>query len=156
MADRAGPQHQIKFKAEEFPRRLESEVQRVLVPAKNELLSWDFYVRLIPRSFDGFSGLGKHFSSNGSLTFSSEMHPRSGIQALYDPKGELIVKVEEYYVPPRKLWFPDTEKLQIVDENFDYQRRLTSWKWGDYSEAYHYTNGVMDELIIGKLFLSEV
>ena len=64
-------------------------------------LNWDFYLRFVSRAFDGFSGLGKHFYVNGTQIFSSEMHPRSGIQALYDSEGKILVKVEEYYVPPR-------------------------------------------------------
>ena len=64
-------------------------------------LNWDFYLRFLSRAFDGFSGLGKHFYVNGTQIFSSEMHPRSGIQALYDSEGKVLVKVEEYYVPPR-------------------------------------------------------
>ena len=50
-------------------------------------LNWDFYLRFLSRTFDGFSGLGKHFYVNGMQIFTSEMHPRSGIQALYDSKG---------------------------------------------------------------------
>ena len=45
------------------------------------------------------------------------MHPFSGLQALYDAKGDLILKVEEYYVPPRRLWFSNNlNKIGFVDE----------------------------------------
>ena len=67
------------------------------------------------------------------------MHPFSGLQALYDAKGDMILKVEEYYVPPRRLWFPNNlNKIGFVDENYDFLRRLTSWKWGELSETYDY------------------
>ena len=78
------------------------------------------------------------------------MHPRSGIQALYDAKGELVVKAEEYYVPPRRLWFSDVEKTNIVDEKLDYQRKVVSWAWGDQvSENYQYDEkGKLSNVII--------
>ena len=78
------------------------------------------------------------------------MHPRSGIQALYDATGELVVKVEEYYVPPRRLWFSDVEKTNIVDEKLDYQRKVLSWAWGDQiSENYQYDEkGKLSNVII--------
>ena len=74
------------------------------------------------------------------------MHPFSGLQALYDAKGDLILKVEEYYVPPRRLWFSNNlNKIGFVDENYDFLRRLTSWKWGDLSETYNYdSKGLFD------------
>ena len=31
----------------------------------------------------------------------------------------------------RRLWFSDMEKTNIVDEKFDYQRKLVTWAWGD-------------------------
>ena len=54
-------------------------------------LNWDFYLHYLSRTFDGFSGLGKHFYVNGTHIFTSEMHPRSGIQALYDSKGTVHI-----------------------------------------------------------------
>ena len=54
-------------------------------------LNWDFYLRFLSRTFDGFSGLGKNFYVNGTQIFTSEMHPRSGIQALYDSKGNVHI-----------------------------------------------------------------
>ena len=54
-------------------------------------LNWDFYLRFLSRTFDGFSGLGKHFYVNGTQIFTSEMHPRSGTQALYDSKGTVHI-----------------------------------------------------------------
>ena len=105
-------------------------------------------MRHISRTFDGFSGLGKHFYVNNSQVFSSEMHPRSGIQAIYDNQGDLIVKVEEYQVPPRKLWSSNLNKIHIVDEHFDYQRRLLQWTWGPRSESYHYdSSGHMTQVM---------
>ena len=66
------------------------------------------------------------------------------------PLGEVLVKVEEYYVPPRRLWFSDLEKANIVDEKLDYQRKLVNWAWGDQvSEQYQYDEqGKMSNVII--------
>ncbi|QQP33204.1 Uncharacterized protein FKW44_024495 [Caligus rogercresseyi] len=47
-------------------------------------LEWKHYVRASSRSFDSFNGIGKHFMVNGKRSFSLEMHPRSGIQSVYD------------------------------------------------------------------------
>ena len=54
-------------------------------------------------------------------------------------KGALLVKKEEYHVPPRRLWFPNIEKCHIVDETFDYQKKRLKWSWGpEVSETYAY------------------
>ncbi len=77
------------------------------------------------------------------------MHPRSGIQALYDSQGGLVVKVEEYYVPPRRLWLANNNNF--LDENFDYTRKLLSWTWNEASEKYSYdSKGKMTQVTIGK------
>ena len=62
-------------------------------------------------------------------------------------KGKLIVKVEEYYVPPRRLWFSNE---LIVEENFDYSRRLKKWTRGADSEAYTYdAQGQIASVLVG-------
>merc|ERR1711963_1343559 len=39
----------------------------------------------------------------------------------------------------RKVWFPSSmNQVSFVDENFDYERRLISWQWGDLTENYNY------------------
>jgi stress-induced morphogen len=54
-----------------------------LTTARNLTVKWEFYVQMISRAFEGASGIGKHFLVNDSKVFSSEMHPRSGIQVVY-------------------------------------------------------------------------
>ena len=51
---------------------------------------------------------------------------------------------------PRRLWFSDLEKANIVDEKFDYQRKLVNWAWGDQvSEQYQYDErGQISNVII--------
>ena len=89
-------------------------------------------MRATSRTFDPFSGLGKRLLSNdNSVMLSSEMHPRSGAQSIYDGNGNLIVKMEEDYVPPRRYWQVNTTQTYFLAETFDYQRRLTQWQWGD-------------------------
>ena len=39
------------------------------------------------------------------------------------------------------MWLPDTNKLNIVDETFNFSRKILSWKWGDISEKYGYNLG---------------
>ena len=128
------------FRARDFPRR-ESESTRLLVPWKlTENYSWDFYMRATSRTFDPFSGLGKRLLSNdNSVMLSSEMHPRSGAQSIYDGNGNLIVKMEEDYVPPRRYWQVNTTQTYFLAETFDYQRRLTQWQWGDLKVNITYT-----------------
>ena len=62
----------------------------------------------------------------------------------------MVVKVEEYHVPPRRLWFSDLEKANIVDEKLDYQRKIVNWAWGDQvSEHYQYDeHGKISNIII--------
>ena len=39
-----------------------------------------------------YSGAGKHFKVDGKNVFSTEIHPRSGIQSLYDHEGKQILR----------------------------------------------------------------
>lgn len=153
------PGFTVSYKGQALPRRDAVEPNRVLLPWRVTLLgsndaslSWEFYLRSMSmRSFDDFSGLGKHFFLAKNELFSSEMHPRSGIQAIYDAQSNLVVKVEEYSVPPRKLWFSDTQKAHYVDEMFNYQGRPLYWNWGQVSEEYQHDElGRMSQVIIGK------
>ena len=118
------------FRAQDFPRR-ESENARILVPFKARDISWEFYMQAYSRTFDPFSGLGKRMVTNESVILSSEMHPRSGAQSIYDGNGNLIVKMEEDYVPPRRYWQVNTSQTYFLAETFDYQRRPTQWQWGN-------------------------
>ena len=75
--------------------------------------------------------LGKRLLVNDSvIMLSSEMHPRSGTQSIYDGNGDLVVKMEEDYVPPRRYWLVNSTKTHFLAETFDYQRKLTQWQWG--------------------------
>ena len=73
-------------------------------------LNWDFYLRFLSRAFDGFSGLGKHFYVNGTQIFSSEMHPRSGIQAQYIHQDSNKKYIERRH-PFKFLFLPKTGLL---------------------------------------------
>ena len=44
------------------------------------------------RTFDVYSGAGKQFRVEGKNIFSTEIHPRSGIQSLYDQDGKQILR----------------------------------------------------------------
>ena len=44
------------------------------------------------RTFDVYSGVGKTFHLDGKKLFSTEIHPRSGIQSLYDSDGKQILR----------------------------------------------------------------
>ena len=39
-----------------------------------------------------YSGAGKHFKVDDKNVFSTEIHPRSGIQSLYDHEGKQILR----------------------------------------------------------------
>ena len=96
----------FEFQIKELPRRYGEDDLRILLPYSSTTnvtsLHWNYFVRQKSRTFEGFSGLAKQFFVNKTnLVFTSEMHPFSGLQALYDHLGKLLLKVEEYYVPPR-------------------------------------------------------
>jgi hypothetical protein len=44
------------------------------------------------RTFDVYSGAGKQFKVDEKNIFSTEIHPRSGIQSLYDQDGKQILR----------------------------------------------------------------
>ena len=91
-----------------FPRRLEAASQEIIVPSKaiihapvNEApieVMWEHFVQneVLLRTFHGFNGVGKHFSVNGKRIFSSEMHPMSGIQSLYDAMGKKLLRLVSF------------------------------------------------------------
>ena len=96
-----------KFISKEFPRRFQDTSKEIIVPLKTTVnitgdqlnsssveLVWDYFVQnqVLLRTFHGFSGVGKHFSVNGKRLFSSEMHPMSGIQSLYDSMGKKLLR----------------------------------------------------------------
>ncbi len=55
-------------------------------------LQVEHFVQLKSRNFEGVSGIGKHVSVDGNRIFSAEMHPRSGIQSIYDETGGEIIR----------------------------------------------------------------
>ena len=97
----------IKFISKAFPRRFQESSEEIIVPQKTVTcitgtesncsmveLKWDYFVQnqILKRTFHGFSGVGKHFSINGKRIFSSEIHPMSGIQSLYDSMGKKLLR----------------------------------------------------------------
>ena len=99
------------FVGKEFPRRFQEGSAEIIVPYrttgsissdginmnKSVEVMWDYFVQnqVLLRTFHGFSGVGKHFSVNQKRIFSSEIHPMSGIQSLYDAMGKKIIG---YYI----------------------------------------------------------
>ena len=59
--------------------------------------------------------------------------------------------MEEYHVPPRRIWFPNVDRIHIVDETFDYQKKRLKWSWGSQvSEDYKYDeSGNIQSIILG-------
>ena len=49
---------------------------------------------MLQRNFEGVGGLGKVFAIDGAgdAIVTAEMHPRSGIQTLYDEGGQELVR----------------------------------------------------------------
>lgn len=98
---------QRKFIGKEFPRRFQEGSAEIIVPyqtsgiisrhgfANEESVEimWDYFVQnqVLLRTFHGFSGVGKHFLVNRKRIFSSEIHPMSGIQSLYDAMGKKLI-----------------------------------------------------------------
>ena len=58
----------------------------------SQTLSWEHYILLRQRNFEGVDGIGKRFLVDGKLAFSMEMHPRSGIQSLQDRDSEQLLR----------------------------------------------------------------
>ena len=95
------------FVGKEFPRRFQEGSAEIIVPyrttgavssdgitkKKSVDVMWEYFVQnqVLLRTFHGFSGVGKHFSVNQKRIFSSEIHPMSGIQSLYDAMGKKII-----------------------------------------------------------------
>ncbi len=50
------------------------------------------FILVRSRNFEGVTGIGKHFSVGDNRVISAEMHPRSGIQSLYDDGGKELVR----------------------------------------------------------------
>ena len=126
---------------------IESKINDVTVGYASDMdgavvhdIQWKYFVHS-PRlrsSFGGnVDGIGKKLFLNGELSFSSELHPRSMIQSIYDSNGIQLLKVEEYGVPKRTIFFPRSP-FYPVDQTYDDQRRPKKWKWGDMWEEIKY------------------
>ena len=108
------------------------------------------------RNFEGVSGIGKHFLVNGNRVLTAEMHPRSGIQAIYDDAGQELLRlaiwktnisnanfdvascsVEQFYIPARRHWIPDNHFSALI-ESFNSNQKLTKWQWGNVTKTYTY------------------
>eukprot|EP00092_Neocalanus_flemingeri_P004286 GFUD01004606.1.p1 GENE.GFUD01004606.1~~GFUD01004606.1.p1 ORF type:complete len:1732 (+),score=434.73 GFUD01004606.1:748-5196(+) len=103
-------------------------------------IKWEYFVHS-PRRRSSFGvnvdGIGKRLLLNGELSFTSELHPRSMIQSIYDSSGIQLLKVEEYGVPKRTILFPRSP-FYLVDQTYDDQRRPKKWNWGDMWEEMEY------------------
>ena len=96
-----------KFITKGFPRRFVDGNEEIVIPHttlapltghksnfSNVELMWSYFVQnqVLLRTFHGFSGIGKHFSVNKERIATSEIHPMSGIQSLYDSKGKKLIR----------------------------------------------------------------
>ena len=96
-----------EFTSKAFPRRFIDGDEEIVIPHKilapltgqksnyssvELMLSYFVQNQVLLRTFHGFSGIGKHFSVNKRRIATSEMHPMSGIQSLYDSKGKRLIR----------------------------------------------------------------
>ena len=96
-----------EFISKAFPRRFVDGDEEIVIPHtivapltehksnySNVELVWSYFVQnqVLLRTFHGFSGIGKHFSVNKQRIATSEIHPMSGIQSLYDSKGKKLIR----------------------------------------------------------------
>ena len=96
-----------KFISKAFPRRFVDGDEEIVIPHtilapligqksnySSVELMWSYFVQnqVLLRTFHGFSGIGKHFSVNKERIATSEIHPMSGIQSLYDSKGKKLIR----------------------------------------------------------------
>ena len=96
-----------EFISKAFPRRFVDGNEEIVIPHtivapltehksnySNVALMWSYFVQnqVLLRTFHGFSGIGKHFSVNNQRIATSEIHPMSGIQTLYDSKGKKLIR----------------------------------------------------------------
>ena len=96
-----------EFISKAFPRRFVDGNEEIVIPhtifasltrhksnSSNVELMWNYFVQnqVLLRTFHGFSGIGKHFSVNRERMATSEIHPMSGIQSLYDSKGKKLIR----------------------------------------------------------------
>ena len=94
-----------------FPRRRLEADSKLWLPNEviantqqaNLSIKWDFFTQERPRTFDGYTGVGKLFLVDDKLIFSSELHPLSRIPSIYGPNNNLLVKTEEDYIPLRQV-----------------------------------------------------
>ena len=105
--------------------------------ADNETLHvvrWEHFAHARTRAAFGpdVDGIGKRLVVNGELAFTSELHPRSQIQSLYDAEGAQLLKVEQYGVPRRTILIP--RNLPAVELTFDPAGRPDAWSWGQQRE----------------------
>ena len=96
-----------EFISNAFPRRFVDGDEEIVIPYtilapltghksndSNVELMWSYFVQnqVLLRTFHGFNGIGKHFSVNKQRIATSEIHPMSGIQSLYDSKGKKLIR----------------------------------------------------------------
>ena len=96
-----------EFISKAFPRRFVDGDEEIVIPHtifaplsghksnySSVELMWSFFVQnqVLLRTFHGFSGIGKHFFVNKERIATSEIHPMSGIQSLYDSKGKKLIR----------------------------------------------------------------
>ena len=96
-----------EFISKAFPRRFIDGDEEIVIPHtilapligqksnySSVELMWSYFVQnqVLLRTFHGFSGIGKHLSVNKQRMATSEIHPMSGIQSLYDSKGKKLIR----------------------------------------------------------------
>ena len=132
----------MSLKKQRYPRRRVEQDLDLWLPETVSLLppnltiEWDFFTQERPRTFDGYTGVGKYFLVNSQTVFSSELHPLSEVPTVYGPDNKQLVRVEEEAVPLRRWWVPDY--FTFVEEGFHAFHRPKKWKWGNSTEKYRY------------------
>lgn len=101
--------------------------------------NWGYFIHVLnSRSSFGnnVDGIGKRFLINGVELFTSELHPRSMLQSIYQD-GTQLLKIEHYNVPKRTFYLPYPAQ-HWVDQQYDKAGRPTLWEWAGKKELLEY------------------
>ena len=92
----------LEFEDQDFLSRSGDRERTIRIPtritiAENgdgpvNVYNWEPFINMKQRNFDGVSGIGKHFVVNGNKVLTAEMHPRSGIQSIYNDAGKELLR----------------------------------------------------------------
>lgn len=102
--------------------------------------NWEYFVHTFRTGSSygsNVNGVGKKFMLNNVPAFTSELHPRSKTQSLYNPANQQLLKVEHIYIPKRTLLIP-IAPFSFVEQTYNKQRMPERWSWGDMKEVLKY------------------